>query len=195
MKYKIYKKITFIFAAIILLVGCVTKNKFPQQKMDLKEKVEVTELNPTHYQTYTDIVIDAPIEKVWAVLTDFDAMMEWSSSFKGIDGELINGAKVTVPYLINGTLNKVPHTLIYEEGVEYGWSDSLGGPFIGLKDNHRFRVEKISSAKTRFIQTDDFVTISDGKMSSKDMAGFVSKIYPVFNKELKQQVEALLKKR
>ena len=33
---------------------------------------------------FTEIEIDATADQVWAVLTDFEKLPEWSSSFKGL---------------------------------------------------------------------------------------------------------------
>lgn len=189
---KIMNAILFPALTHLLLIGCAS-NKLSNNDVKIIERNMVNRLGENHYQTSTEIEIDAPISEVWRVLTDFDAMEKWSSSFKGIvEGKLKNGESVTVSYFINNRPNKVAHKLIYEVGVEYGWSDPLGGPFKGLKDNHRFRVEKISSTKTRFIQSDDFQHIGNGNISSEEMANFTLETYPTFNRELKQQVELLL---
>ena len=48
---------------------------------------EVTHDDRNTYSVHTEVTIDAPPEKVWAVLTDFDKLAEWSSSFVAFEGE------------------------------------------------------------------------------------------------------------
>jgi hypothetical protein len=58
-----------------------------------------------------------------------------------------------------------------------------------LVDNHRFRVEKISDNQTRFIQSDDFNGLGNTEMSAEKVANITVKFFPIFNRELKIQVE------
>ena len=41
-------------------------------------------------EIFTQIEIEATREQVWSVLTDFEKMPEWSSSFQGIKGFIQN---------------------------------------------------------------------------------------------------------
>jgi hypothetical protein len=153
------------------------------------ENIEVRELNSNHWQTYTDIVIDAPIEKVWKVLTNWNNISSWSSSLVSINGDIQNKGKVIISYLIDKKTYDTPHILIYQEMEEFGWSDPMEGSFKGLTDNHRFRVEKISNNQTRFIQSDDFNGLGSKEMSAEKVANITVKFFPIFNRELKIQVE------
>jgi hypothetical protein len=44
----------------------------------------------------TEIAIDAPPERVWAVLTDFAAYPDWNPFLRSISGELVAGARIDV---------------------------------------------------------------------------------------------------
>jgi len=115
--------------------------------------------------------------------------LDWSSSFKGVKGKIENGAEVEVLYQLNDVINKIPHTLIYKENYEFGWSDPMGGPVTGLVDNHIYRVEKISDSVTRFIQMDDFRGVTDTVYTAEALAKRTAESYPIFNRELKWEVE------
>ena len=43
-----------------------------------------------HFSVYSDIIINAPKEDVWQVLSDFDRMKEWSSTMVNIMGENVS---------------------------------------------------------------------------------------------------------
>lgn len=191
-----------IIVATALLAGCggnskssntAIKNEKTESIMNTEqiEKVEVTKIGDNHWQVYTDIVINAPAQKVWETLFNFDNAPKWSSSFQGIKGDLINGNKVIILYAFNGQVVEVPHTLSYKEGEEFGWSDPLSGKLAGFRDNHKYIVKKISDSQTRFIQTDDFKStgVKNSDLTSQDIANRASNSYPIFNKELKKEVE------
>ena len=153
------------------------------------EENRLIELKESHWQAYTSIIIDAPFSEVWKVLTDWRNISNWSSSLKSIEGEISNGGKVTVSYFVDGKIYKTDHNFILIENKEFGWSDPMEGGFKGLIDNHRFRVESVSDNKTLFIQSDDFEGEGDEKITSKELANQVIDFFPIFNRELKQEVE------
>jgi len=43
-----------------------------------------------------EIEIDAPPERIWAVVTDFGAYQEWNPFIRRISGELREGARLEV---------------------------------------------------------------------------------------------------
>jgi hypothetical protein len=176
---------------ITLTLNSARKNKTNQEMSNVVklENIEVRKLSNNHWQTYTDIVIDAPIEKVWEVLTDWNTISNWSSSLIGINGTIQDKGNIVASYLVNGNTYDTPHIFIYKEMEEFGWSDIMEGDFKGLTDNHRFTVEKISDSKTRFIQSDDFKGLGNKDMSAEKVANLTIKFFPIFNRELKIEVE------
>ncbi len=146
-----------------------------------------TNADSSTYFVYTDIVINASQAKVWEVLTDWDNVGNWSTSFIGLTGDIQDGGQVTANYIVGTDTFQFPHTLHYVEGVEFGWSDSIVfAPEI--IDNHLFRLEVISDCQTRFIQTDDF-TGENPLFPLPDLAAQSEAGYNQFNTELKEEVE------
>jgi len=47
----------------------------------------------------TNIEINAPVGRVWALLTDFAGMPSWNPFIKSISGNLAQGARLSVAYL------------------------------------------------------------------------------------------------
>ena len=154
------------------------------------ETSEVTRIADNHHRGYTDIVIDASPSEVWEVLTDFENMPSWSTSLQDIRGELANGSMVEVDFLLQGTVSTSTRTLIYEEGVLYGWSEPTSGLFAGFVDNHIYKVEMISECQTRFVQSDEFELVGENmNFTSEMLANAVVPLYQEFNRGLKAQVE------
>jgi len=136
---------------------------------------------------YSDIVIEATPEQVWEVLTDFDAMPNWSSSLQGVVGDLSDGGQATAIYLNEGVPQEFPHILTWEEGRLFSWSDPLVfAP--GIVDHHRFIVDRTDGSATLFVQTDQ-LTGDDANFPAPALAGFLTGLYAQFNQELKAEVE------
>ena len=153
---------------------------------------EVTQISENHHSVYTDIIIDASTDDVWEVLTDFDNMPNWSTSFQGLSGNIEDGEQVIATFLLadsTGTLIAVdfPHTLSYNEGVQFSWSDPIP-VFPGIRDNHHYMVEEISECQTRFVQTDEFQG-TDPLINTEAIAHSSEADYNQFNTELKTEVE------
>ena len=90
-----------VVAAIVLLSTLVVAAQ-ENPKTISSETMEVVEIGPNHHKVYTDIVIDAPPDEVWAVLTDFERMPDWSSTFQGLTGDFSNGGTVNALFLQQG---------------------------------------------------------------------------------------------
>ncbi len=91
----------------------------------------------------TEILIEAPPERVWEVLTDFEGMSEWNPFITEISGELQKGEKIRVhlkPPEGKGMTFK-PRLVKVEHGREIRWLGHLGVP--GLFDGeHIFGIDK-----------------------------------------------------
>lgn len=159
-------------------------------------KAEAIEVTESHHRVDSFIVIDAPAKDVWGVLTDFATMPNWSTSFQGLAGDVQNGGEVVATYILpnpaTGEVGPVefPHTLRYEEGALFGWSDPIAGA-PGITDNHVFRVETISDCQARFVQTDEFQGL-DPAFTTTALAELSAQGYNAFNAELKAEVEKRL---
>lgn len=142
--------------------------------------------NLFYRRVHSDIVIDAPPEEVWSVLTDWDRLKEWSPTLQALRGEIRDGGAVSAEYVFMGSVATPDHTLLYEEGSMFGWSDPM---LPGVKDRHIYRVEALPDGRTRFVQTDE---VRGGVLSF--LFGWIviremRKTYPLFNQALKERVE------
>ena len=53
----------------------------------------------------TEIIINAPKEKVWKVLTDFENYPYWNTFIVSIEGELKEGSRLKNKMILNGKEN------------------------------------------------------------------------------------------
>lgn len=140
---------------------------------------------------FTEIEINASPEEVWSVLTDWDKLKEWSSSFIGIStNKLIKGEKF-VSYFKNpltGGVMELEHVCSdYQEGKKFGWSGDMIGK---TQDHHIYSLEPTPNGNTLFKQEDGL----HGPHSR--LLNFLAKhqmmsMYKKFNQELKDRVESL----
>jgi hypothetical protein len=142
---------------------------------------------------YSEIIIDAPISKVWQVLTDFAAMPSWSSTFQGVEGEFLNGSFITAHFKPDTTKNELKsygHTIIIDQGKMFGWKGDVFA--LGMSDNHKYILQGLGDGQTKFIQSDECIGGMAwllGGLASKKMLGK----YVIFNREFKARVETLVK--
>ena len=151
----------------------------------------IVQRSTTHATVYTSVLIEATPAQVWTTLTDFGAMADWSSStLQGMTGDIQDDGSVVITFVFgegeNGDpiVNEIPHTLSYQEGVSFGWSDPFPAEIGGGHDNHVYRL-KACGERTMFIQSDEIV-------DNPYAANFVSQLLPLyqlFNTELKTAVE------
>lgn len=151
----------------------------------------IAQLSATHATVDTSILINAATADVWATLTDFDNMASWSSgTLQSMTGDIQDGGSVTITFIFgtdeNGEPNamEIPHTLIYEDGRAFGWSDPFPEDIGGGHDNHIYRVEACGD-QTLFVQSDEVV-------DNPYAANFITQLLPMyqtFNAELKAVVE------
>lgn len=136
----------------------------------------------------TELEIDAPPERVWAVLTDFRAYHEWNPFITHIGGALRVGEKLSV------TLSPPesrdwrfrPSLLVCDAPRELRW---LGHLWIkGLFDGeHFFQCHEAVGGRTRFVHGENLkgflVKYLSGNMTN------VARGFVYMNQALKKRVE------
>ena len=104
----------------------------------------------------TSILISAPPERVWDVLTDFPRHPEWNPFIRSISGPLVPGEKLRVHIKPPGgkgmTFN--PTVLTAQPARELRWKGKLLLPGI-FDGEHFFRLEP-SGDGTRFVHGEKF---------------------------------------
>jgi uncharacterized protein YndB with AHSA1/START domain len=89
---------------------------------------------------FTEIEINATPEQVWNVLTDWNRLKEWSSSFIGISVDKLSKGEKFVSYFKNpltGGVVELEHICSdYEEGIKFGWSGDIIGKIKDQKNRN-----------------------------------------------------------
>ena len=123
-----------------------------------------------------EIEIDAPPERVWAVVSDFAAYPEWNPFIRRIGGELREGARLEVRIEPPDTraMTFKPTVRAVEANRELRWLGRLLLPGV-FDGEHSLRIEPLDSGRSRFIQSERFTGLLVGLLGgtlSKTEAGF-----------------------
>jgi len=105
----------------------------------------------------TETDIEAPVERIWQVLMDFDAYPEWNPFIRSIHGKPELRSRLEVEIGASGTrpMRFRPTVMAVVPNREFRWLGRLG--IRGLFDGeHIFELVSLNSRSTRFVQRERF---------------------------------------
>ena len=108
-------------------------------------------------ELHSEIQIDAPAERVWKLLTDFDSYPQWNPFIRNIIGQPAPGERLEVRLAPPGgrAMTFRPKVLTAEPQRELRWLGHLLAP--GLFDGeHSFSIEALHENRIRFVQREAF---------------------------------------
>jgi hypothetical protein len=134
--------------------------------------------------------IEAPPERVWEILMEFESFGEWNPFIVSIEGDRSVGSKLRVRLRPPGgrTTTFRPTVIANEPARAFGWLGHLGvrGVFDG---EHRFELEALPGGRTRFVQSERFggvlVPLLRRSLLGRTRAGFEA-----MNRALEERAEA-----
>ncbi|MFV5703329.1 SRPBCC family protein [Flavobacterium sp. XS2P12] len=137
----------------------------------------------------TEISINTTLDKVWAVLINFDNYPNWNPFIKSIKGEVKIGNNITVriePPKSKGMTFK-PRILTFETNKEMSWLGHF--LFSGLFDGeHKFELIDNGNGTTKFIQSEKFKGILV-PLFKKQLDNNTKKGFEEMNYKLKELAE------
>lgn len=105
----------------------------------------------------TEIMINASPEKIWRILSDFNAYSSWNPFIKWVKGDVAVGNKISVRIEPPGAKAMVfnPKVLVYEPNKEIRWLGHflLRGIFDG---EHSFKIIDHADGTSTFQQAEKF---------------------------------------
>jgi hypothetical protein len=138
----------------------------------------------------TTIDIDAPINIVWAVLTDFSQYSQWNPFIRSIHGPAKQGEQLEILIQPPGGTGMTfrPVILALRPEAELRWLGRLILPGI-FDGEHQFQLEPIGAGQTRLIHREVFsgllVPLLWRNLDTQTRQGFEA-----MNHALKQRVES-----
>lgn len=121
-------------------------------------------------EIFTEIDIEAPVEKVWSVLTDFENYSKWNHTITSISGTLSKGSTLDISMYIPHHKDMLFHAQVtkVEENKEIRWvgKKALGG--LGTIEGEQvLRLKKDGEFKTSFYNTEFFTGLFLGMVWGK----------------------------
>src|SRR6266568_2462251 len=103
----------------------------------------------------TEIEIDAPAERVWAVLLDFERFSDWNSFIRSIRGQALVGSRLDVLLGASGTrpMRFRPTVKAVVPNRELRWLGRLGLPRL-FDGEHFFQIEPLGPLRARSLNRD-----------------------------------------
>lgn len=104
----------------------------------------------------TEIVINAPAERVWDILSNFSAYEHWNPFIVKIEGQLQKGAKLKTT-LQNGkdTISFKPEIQSIIPGKYFSWKGQLFLPGI-FDGHHYFEIQPLNEVQIKLIHGENF---------------------------------------
>lgn len=137
----------------------------------------------------TKIIINASVEKVWSVFTNFSEYSTWNPFIKSVEGQVLSGNMIKIklaPPDSNEMIFK-PTILVYKEHQELQWLGHLLIP--GLFDGrHIFNIVDNGNGTVTFYQKEVFKGILV-PLFSKMLDNNTRKGFMLMNEELKKICE------
>lgn len=109
------------------------------------------------HEIHTELQINAPAERVWQILTNFEAFADWNPFIRSVEGNTTPGERLTVRLQSPGGKGMTfkPKVLKAEPQREFRWLGHLLIP--GLFDGeHYFIIEQLSNEQVNFVQGERF---------------------------------------
>ncbi len=105
----------------------------------------------------TEIIINAPPERIWDALIDLESFQEWNPFMRRASGNVQVGEQLGVYLKPPGGLGMSfkPRVLKVEPNREFRWLGHLGIPGI-FDGEHIFEIEPEGDSSCRFIQREEF---------------------------------------
>jgi len=142
----------------------------------------------THIPVRSHIEIDAPVERVYATLIQFDGYPSWNPYHVRVAGRPELGAKLDVTvHRPDGKTVQVPtvHVLRLRENAELTWGGGIKGVFYG---EHVFELRRLDENRTLLLHNEDFKGLFVGFADLP--ADVLTTGYEQMNQALKDHLEA-----
>lgn len=146
-------------------------------------------MSPFAKELRTETGIDAPPERVWAVLTGFAGHADWNPFIRRLEGELREGARLTVSLAPPGDTPMTirPTLLEVSPNRRLRWRGRLGLPGV-FDGEHVFELESAEGGGTRFVHRERFrgflVPLLASRLENRVRRGFEE-----MNEALRREVE------
>lgn len=139
---------------------------------------------------YTEIVINASVDRVWNILTDFENYPAWNPFIKQIQFHKSGQERLSIIMQPEGSkpMKFTPKVLQYHKNVELRWIGKLGVSYL-FDGEHTFKLIDNHNGTTTFVQYERFRGILI-PFTKKMLDVNTKNSFEAMNKALKEIAEA-----
>ncbi|MCU0424090.1 MAG: SRPBCC domain-containing protein [Candidatus Kapabacteria bacterium] len=143
-------------------------------------------LSRTQFEIRNDVEINAPPEKVWKTVIDFQRYREWNSQLQYLGGEVKPGGRLHLKLSAQGAepYEFTPIVSYWEENKRFAWLAETGLPRI-FDGEHFFELQDIGNGKTLVINREEYRGILSLVMKNLPMMKDAPAGFALMNTELK----------
>lgn len=105
----------------------------------------------------TSLAIDAPRDRIWAILTDFDAYPQWNPLIREPRGRARAGEPFDFRLELGPLRAPIAARIVRADGVELRWEGPRNPRLAPLgRGSHFFRLEDLGTGRTRLVHGEVF---------------------------------------
>ena len=137
----------------------------------------------------TETTINAPAERVWAEMTDFESFPSWNPFVRKAQGRLEEGERLKIQLRLDHGLPMTfrPRVTVVQPNRELRWLATLGRP--GVFDVDRaFQIEPRDGG-VRFVMSEECTGWLTPVMFATNLEAQLYRGYDAFNEALRKRVE------
>jgi hypothetical protein len=137
----------------------------------------------------TELVIDAPPERVWAEMTDFGSFPQWNPFVREAQGRLAPGEQLKIRLALDHGMKMTfrPRVTVVEPNRELRWLATLGRP--GVFDVDRAFLIEPYNGGVRFVMSEECTGWLTPVMFATNLEAQLYRGYDAFNQALRKRVE------
>ncbi|TAE86091.1 MAG: SRPBCC domain-containing protein [Bacteroidetes bacterium] len=147
-------------------------------------------LTGTSFEIRDEIEINAPTEKVWAAIIDFEHYKEWNSQLSFLGGTVQPKGKLHLKLSAAGAkpYEFKPDISYWQKNEQFAWIAKTGLPRI-FDGEHFFELKDLGNGKTRVINREEYRGVLSQLFKQLPMMKTAPDGFRKMNQELKDYVE------
>lgn len=147
-------------------------------------------LSRAQFEIRHTVDIDAPPERVWATIIDFQGYAAWNTQLSYLGGKAEPGGRLHLrlaaegadPYEFEPTVSR------WEENRSFAWIARTGAPRV-FDGEHFFELERLPSGGTRLTNREEYRGVLSPILQRLPMMKSAPRGFEKMNAELKRHVE------
>lgn len=147
-------------------------------------------LSRTKFEVRHEIVINAPLEKVWQTVIDFENYKNWNSQLSYLGGKVTLNEKLHLKLAVEGATpyEFKPTVSYYKENECFAWIAITGVPKV-FDGEHFFELKEIGNRKVLLVNREEYRGVLSLIMQQLPMMKLAPKGFEKMNEELKDYIE------